>query len=582
MNGKIPTHQQREIIEYDGDLLVTAVPGSGKTKTVIDKVESLTKTIDEKNIFVITYTYRAADEVADRLSSRNIENTNVWSGTIHSFCLEFIINPNSSLVDDLSKGYDIVDEDDLTSIIRSCHEKLNISYNPYDKINLSLETDGSYSEINASKRKIVEAVYHHLIQNRLISFDQILYYSYKIMSTHQYVARNIANGTEWIIVDEYQDTKELQYQIIGAIALKASDMKLMFVGDPNQAIYTSLGGVIKNKEQLDTLMNRNFCVKHLTGCFRSNQRIIDFYNNFACEREEIQSNIANYVNPYVKYCSDIQVDAGVFGAFVKHYIDCFHEEGVGYSDICVILPRNAQLLGLSSWFLKEAPHIPIDSPTITPLKKMDDGVWNNFVRLLFVSINYNNIFYYERLLRTSLREIELRFGIICTDKVETLIDHYLSNRFDSNAVATEVIENESNKIFGEYIGLSVDIYVPHINFLIEATKKKIQNNNKTLFDTVSCFKQCYRGKNGVVFSTMHGCKGEEYRCVIVGGLNEYYVPYDGGTRNREESKRLLYVVMSRAKERLIISSRSPDPSPKYNRDYAVNYEIANCNFDFDV
>lgn len=582
MSERKPTNQQHEIIEYDGDLLVTAVPGSGKTKTVIDKVESLTKTIDEKYIFVITYTYRAADEVADRLSSRNIENTNVWSGTIHRFCLEFILNPNSSLVDELSKGYDIVDEDDLENIIRSCHEKLNIRYNPYDKINLSLETDGSYSEINASKRNVVEAVYNHLRQNRKISFDQILYYAYKIISEHQYVSRNIANSTEWIIVDEYQDTKELQYQIIGAIAQKTSSMKLMFVGDPNQAIYTSLGGVMKNKEQLDALMDRNFCAKHLTGCFRSNQRIIDFYNNFACEREEIQSNTVNYVNPYVKYYSDIQVDSDTFGAFAKCYIDSFHGEGVDYSDICVILPWNTHLLGLSSWFLREAPHIPIDSPTITPLKKMDDGIWNNFVRLLFVSINYSNIFYYERLLRTSLREIELRFGVICTDKTEALIDYYLNNFFDNNASATDVIENESNKIFGEYIGLSIDIYAPHINFLIEATKKKIQNNNRTLSDTVGCFKQCYRGKNGVVFSTMHGCKGEEYRCVIVGGLNEYYVPYDGGTKNRAESKRLLYVVMSRAKEKLVISSRSPDPSPRYNRDYAVNYEIDNCNFDFDV
>jgi len=571
MSKRTQTEQQYEIIEYNGDLLVTAVPGSGKTKTVIDKVENLSKIVTEKNILVITYTYRAADEVADRLSSRNIENKNIWSGTIHRFCLEFILNPNLSLVDELSKGYDIVDEDDLLSIVRSCAEEVDIRLGYYDKVNLSLEVDGSYSETDVTKKKIVEATYHHLRQNKLISFDQILYYAYKIISENIYVARNLANSTEWIIVDEYQDTKELQYQIIGAIANKSNELKLMFVGDPNQAIYTSLGGVVKCKRQLDSLMRRDFSVKHLTGCFRSNQRIIDFYNNFACECEEIQSNTDNYANPYIKYYPDIQLDAEIFGPFAKNYIDSFHEQGVEYSDICVLLPWNAHLFGISSWFLKEAPHIPIDSPTITPLKKMDDGVWNNFVRLLFVSINYNNIFYYERLLKSSLKEIELRFGIHCMDKAESLLDYYLSNCFDDKIIATEVIKRESHKIFGEHIGLSHKIYSPFIDFLIEATKNKIQNNK--LSDTISCFKQCYRSKNGVVFSTMHGCKGEEYRCVIVGGLNEYYVPYHGGTQNRDESKRLLYVVMSRAKEKLVISSRTPDPSPRYNRDYAVNYEM---------
>ena len=581
MSKGIPTEQQFEIIRYTGDMLVTAVPGSGKTKTVIDKVEMLAKTITDKNIFVITYTYRAADEVADRLSQRYINNSNIWSGTIHRFCLEFVLNPNLSLVPELSRGYDIIDEDDWATLCRSCAEELGIRFGYYDKVNSSLEIDGSYSENDLNKKRIVEAAYNNLKSSKMITFDQILFYAYKILSENAYVARNLANSTEWLIVDEYQDTKELQYQILGLIVRKSKTLKLMFVGDPNQAIYTSLGGVVKSKRQLDEMMERKFCEKHLTGCFRSSQRIIDFYNHFACEREEIQSNTIIYKNPTVKYYANIPVDAEEFGAFAKRYIEYYNTLGIDYSEMCVLLPWNPHLFGLSSWFMKEASHIPIDSPTITPLKKMDDGIWNNFVRLLFVAINYKNIFYYERLLLSSLKEIESRFGVQCSDKVDALMDYYCKSDFDENLTATEVIRTEAVNIFEKHIGLQHDVYMPFIDFLVDATSRKIQGN-RSLFDTVGCFKLCYRSKSGVVFSTMHGCKGEEYRCVIVGGLNEYFVPYNGGTTHRDEAKRLLYVVMSRAKEKLVISSRPIDLSPRNGRDYVVNYEIAGCSFNYDV
>ena len=580
MSKNYPTTEQKSIIEFDADMLVTAVPGSGKTKTIIDKVEKLAKIVSNKNIVVITYTYRAADEVSDRLSNRNIENEHVWSGTIHKFCLEYIINPNLNLIPDLCKGYDIVDEDDVDKITRHCAETLGITLRFNDPINLSLDINGSLEEADDTKKKVAIAVYKHLRENKLISFDQILYYAYRVLVSNKYVAKNIAHGAEWIIIDEYQDTKELQYQIISQIALASKNVKLMFVGDPNQAIYTNLGGVVKNKIELDEMMDREFSVKHLTGCFRSAQRIIDFYNVFACEHEDINSNISNYPNPYVKYFAEVAVEPEQFGIFAKRYIDEFYNNGMEYSDICVALPWGLHLIHLSSWFLKNAPNIPIDSPIITPLKKMDDGIWNNLIRPIFVVFNYKNVFYYERMLRVSLKEIEIRFGVRCKDNLDDLLDYYSKISLDDHAIATQIIETEAEKIFSDIIGLSVEIYKPYIDFLLDATKSKIQRYSAQLNDTVECFKQCYKSKNGVVFSTFHGCKGEEYRGVIVGGLNEGYVPHSSRLAFRDESKRLLFVVMSRAKEKLVLSSR-PMATVGRGNPYPVNNEVANCKFDFD-
>lgn len=576
MKKSSPTQEQLEIINYDGDLLVIAVPGSGKTKTIIDKVEKLAKTITDKNIIVITYTYRAADEVADRISNRNIGNDNVWTGTIHKFCLEYIVNPNLSLIPDLCCGYDIADEDDIKKIERQCAENMGIHLGN-DSVNLSLDINGEMLETNPSKKRIAVSIYEYLKENKMISFDQILYYAYYVLTSHTYVAKNIAFGAHWIIVDEYQDTKELQYQIVSKIATKTKTVKLMFVGDPNQAIYTNLGGVVKDVFELNTLMGRNFQTKGLTGCFRSAQKIINFYSLFACVPEKIDSMTSKYEDSFVKYFSDTSVNAEEFGLFAKKYIDEFHNEGTDYADICVAMPWGFHLMHLSSWFLRNAPHIPIDSPTVTPLKKMDDGIWNNLVRTMFVTFNYNNVFYYERMMKSMLKDIERRFNISCRDKADDLLDYYTSCQFDDNAVATEIIKDESRKILHEIIGLSADIYEPSINFLISATKDKIRRYTAQLSDTVECFKQCYKSKNGVVFSTFHGCKGEEYRGVIVGGLNEGYVPHSSRLQFREDSKRLLYVVMSRSKERLVISSSTPD----FTGRYAVNKELSNCQFIFD-
>jgi DNA helicase-2/ATP-dependent DNA helicase PcrA len=570
-----PTTEQLDIINYHGNLLVTAVPGSGKTKTIIDKVERLVEEGLDQLVIVITYTYRAADEVSERLDKRRLNREYVWSGTIHRFCLEFFINPNQNLIPELSRGYEIIDEDDVDLIIQICAEKLGVRIDRNNSPNLSMNIDGSFIEKRTEYIELVKDVYEYFKTNKLINFDMILYYAYKIINEYEYVARNIAMACNWLIVDEYQDTKELQYQIISKISVKNPSLNLMFVGDPNQAIYTTLGGVVKDKNQLEVINERIFIEKHLTGCFRSDQRIIDFYSAFACQKEKIESNSIKYEKPMVCYKRNMDLDDG-FATLTKDYISEFYSEGIPYNDICVALPWGIQLMNLASWFLKNAPEIPIDAPIITPLKKMDDGVWNNLIRLLFVKVDYNNIYYYEKLIRQSLSDLANRFGVDCLDRKNDLMDYYIGCNFSDDETATDIILEKSRQIFENIIGLSTNIYVPRISYLVDATKKKIRRYSSQLSDDVKCFKQCYKSKSGVVFSTFHGCKGEEYRAVIVGCLNEGYIPHFSRVDYREDSMKLLYVVMSRAKEKLIISAISPQGWRNH-----VNKEICECNFDFD-
>lgn len=549
--------EQADIVEFDSDLIVTAAPGSGKTKTVIDKVEKLASEKDrDKLIVAITYTYRAADEIAERLENRNISNEYVWTGTIHRFCLNFILNDYSRLSPKYSKGYEIADEDDMTYIRNKCAEEIGVSIDTNNPPNFSINPDGSYSEGLPEYKRLVKRCYEYLEENKLINFDLMLYDSYVFLKKYLFIQNNISHGIEWIIVDEYQDTKELQYQIIALIVNSNPNIKVMFVGDINQAIYTSLGGVVKHKDELDNIFNRVFTPKRLSGCFRSHQKIIDFYNNFACIPESIVSKTNEYENPVIKYYKNVSID--LFANFAMNLISKIHKNGIDYDEICVMLPQNWMLMKVSSDFSRIAPNIPIDAPTITPLKKIEDSVWNYLARLIFTDINYKNIKRCERFVKSILSEFSHRFNIPWDiDMVINILDYLITKEFNYSKTGTEELEIKMQYILGKIVGLPSSFYASSVTELLNATIRKIDRNKKNIQNTIECFLSCYKEKNGVVFSTCHGCKGEEYRAVIVGGLNEGYIPHKTRLSDRDESKHLLYVVSSRAKEILFLSSIEP-------------------------
>lgn len=94
-------------------------------------------------------------------------------------------------------------------------------------------------------------------------------------------------------MDEFQDTNELQYSILSTIYKANKSIILMFVGDVNQAIYSSLGGVAKGKKELETLCEINFDSLSLKGCYRSTQRLVDLYSRFEISKTDAHS-VAKY------------------------------------------------------------------------------------------------------------------------------------------------------------------------------------------------------------------------------------------------------------------------------------------------
>jgi DNA helicase-2/ATP-dependent DNA helicase PcrA len=580
MKIKKLTDEQKEILEVNDNMLVTASPGSGKTKTIVDLIEKLAVCNEQNKLIVaITYTYRAADEIAERLDNYNMDKKNVWTGTIHKFCNEFILSKYNRYIPHYKSGYEIIDEDDLKNICLTFASEMGIRLNYYTTPNFTLNTDGTYAEENKDLHSLIKKCYSYMYENKLLSFDLILYESFKLLCNQSFIKNNIAHGIEWLIVDEYQDTKELQYDILSFIAQVNLKMKCVFVGDPNQAIYKSLGGVVKSKDELDKMFLRNFNHLQLTGCFRSHQAIIDFYSNFALINEDIISRTLMYNSPLIKYQKDVTIEALAEIAY-KEINTAILMQNLPYEEICIMLPTNPQLLFLSNIFRRNYPEIPIDAPMITPLKRMEDSLWNNLGRLIFTDINGKNIRRIERILRNIYLELSSRveMKVNLNESIDEVLNYLVKLKLQDGDEGIKALIDNMRYILGCILLVPAQIYEKPLLDLAQATELKIQRYRNDLQNTVNCFKSCYKEKSGVVISTCHGCKGEEYRVVIAGGLNESYIPHSSRQTIREDAYHLLYVVFSRAKEKLIITSF---PTSYKRRFCPPTKELDECKYAYD-
>ena len=108
-----------------------------------------------------------------------------------------------------------------------------------------------------------------------------------LLRGNKFIAENIAGVIRSILVDEYQDTNELQYMILSQIVKADKSIQVTFVGDTDQAIYGGLGGVAKTSKELEEEFGVEFIEKKLAGCYRTTQRIIDYYCNFQLESSPI-------------------------------------------------------------------------------------------------------------------------------------------------------------------------------------------------------------------------------------------------------------------------------------------------------
>ncbi|MFF2093498.1 UvrD-helicase domain-containing protein [Paenibacillus sp. NPDC058174] len=566
--------KQRAVCTSDKNAILTACPGSGKTRTLTYRLAFLSiMHADSNNLNIaITYTNRASEEIRNRLLSFNIDLSKIWAGTIHQFCLEFIIRPYSMYSKRISRGYRIIDEFVQKRYIKEICEQFQIRL--------------GFNEDPFAHPKIDKEYKRRLEENKEIDFDIILDLSFELLNNNAFIRQNLSNILRSIHVDEYQDTNDIQYKILGLIACENNRIKFFFIGDVNQAIYGGIGGIAKSKTELDEICGTNFEVEQLDGCYRSTQRVIDFYSNFQVASSDISSE-SNLKDELGIITHDKTIDKDDLPVKIATIINEQLELGVPEKEICIIAPQWALLYPVSKSLRALLPNVGFDAPDVTPIKYDPMNVFYLISKLKFSVAGKN----------TSMRKrIANEIISILTEDYKIHLPIYVDCYFILKCInSAEVcdengVETLTNTL--DFLCSSCVIDLEQENHLKKAYTDFIDKINQRITDyslsaDMNTFKKSFQEKSGVVINSYHGVKGEEYTTVIAFGFLNGLIPNWDLIINKKDSRttetlKLLYVACSRSKKNLYLFSEQGRTTKRGDSLTPTDELINLCNmFDLD-
>lgn len=417
--------EQYNICIDQSDLLVKACPGSGKTRTIIYKLAHNVELnpYSVRKLVAITYTNRAAEEINERIEALGIDTERIWAGTIHQFCLEWILRRFKVYKLSLSRGFTIADERKkqryLEEIIQLSGQRFY-----WEDIKTGYSRELKLIETDKTKRKIIKRYHQLLVENTELDFELILALSHSILQSSPLAAQYIKDAIEMICIDEYQDTQDLQYAIIEDIsnADSKNHIQINFFGDPNQAIYGTLGGIAKTLDEINDEFNFNdFKECSLIGCYRSTQRIVDFYSPFMVEPYDIVAR-GKLKNDKGIICYQKDIFSSDIYDEIARIILLNIEQGIKEKDICVLAPSWWLLYPFSSELQSRLPDIKFDAPDITPIKRDPMNLFYNISRLLLTEPNVKKFGYRRKIAADIISKIngEVNFNAITLTELDFL------------------------------------------------------------------------------------------------------------------------------------------------------------------
>ncbi len=227
MQGLNPS-QEKVVRHYGKPLLVVAGAGSGKTKTLAHKVEFLVKEKgkDPKRLLVITFTNKASKEIKDRIKKvAGVEPE--WSGTFHSFALRLLREQGKRL--GIKRDFTLLDEQDRNKLLKALLHDKKVSLEKL-KGYISERIEDLKEPYDQELEDLFVAYLESLKKNNLMDFPSLMFYAHELLKETKDFWKNYF---EFVLVDEFQDTNTIQYEILKLV----SDKNVCVVGDPNQCIY---------------------------------------------------------------------------------------------------------------------------------------------------------------------------------------------------------------------------------------------------------------------------------------------------------------------------------------------------------
>ena len=598
-------NQLKAILKTQGAVMVIAGAGSGKTRVLTNRIAYLIaeKNVLESNILAITFTNKAAKEMKERIYSLVGETSKyIWINTFHSMCVR-ILRQHIDLLG-YNKNFTILDTSEQKIIIKNIVKELNLSEDSYQPNNIlkiisnSKNSMISVNEMKAQARfgfmknvaEIYEYYQKYLKKNSVLDFDDLMLKTIVLFEKHPEVLAIYQNKFEYIHVDEYQDTNVIQYKLIKM--LSEVHKNICVVGDDDQSIYSWRGACSDNIINFEKDYE-DVEVIFLDQNYRSNSTILDAANTVIknnTDRKDKALWSENKGGDKITVYSAAN-DKDETDDIAKKILD-LKAQGIDYKDIAILYRANY----LSRSMENSCMAFGIPYKLIGSLKFLQRQEIRDLLAYMNVIVNRNDEFSLRRIINVPKRGI----GASSMAKIDNYAEQYGLSLFealkniDMIGVSKKIITNihlltqliekysqtEQYSIEDLIVGIykdsgyesmlkeSADAYaesrIENISELVSSAKQ-FSSMNDNLIDFISEMSLTSDADDeneddSVVLSTVHAAKGLEYRVVFIMGLEENLFPSirdaesSEDERNKmEEERRLAYVAITRAKEKLFMS-----------------------------
>ena len=598
---KLNDKQKEAASQIDGSILILAGAGSGKTRTITYRIAHMIENvgISPYSILAVTFTNKAAKEMRERVEELVGDIAKACTiSTFHSFGMRLLRMYAKEV--GYNSNFTIYDTDDQKRMVKAILKGQNLSLNGVklterdivsmiSKIKEQIKTLDEYSVMNKQIVEVYDKYNRVLLESNAMDFSDILLNTYKLLQKPE-ILEKVQNKYKYIMIDEYQDTNNLQYKIIDLIARKSSN--LCVVGDENQSIYGFRGANILNILNFETNYNNAKIIK-LEENYRSTTTILDaanelIKNNKSSKDKKLWTQNGKGDLIKVLACDNARDEVSRIIEIIKEN----HQNGIAYRDMTILYRTNAQSRVFEEGFLRYSiPHkvfggisfysraeikdiIAYLSIIVNPQDELNlqriinvpkRKVGEKGVEKIIAYARENNLNLLEAL--SHIKEIsgltavgkekllemydiikelkDLSYTETASYIVQTLIDKikyidYIKENYDDAEARIENIDEFKNSILEleNVVGeLRLNEYLENVS-LISATDDLEEKSDY------------------VKLMTIHNSKGLEFPIVFLVGFENEIFPGSRAMfeeKEMEEERRLCYVALTRAEKKLYLS-----------------------------
>lgn len=591
--------QREAVLVTEGPVMAIAGAGSGKTSVLTTRIAYLNKIkkVDIGSILAITFTNKAAREMKERvvvLTDHKLSD--MWISTFHAFCAK-ILRFHIELLG-YKRGFQIIDDDDAKKIIKeilkdekpdSDQKELKVIRSRISKMK-NKSDNRSYNDTDDLSSRVYDEYQKYLFNNNLVDFDDLLLLTIDLFIQFPEIKKRYNDKFKYVLVDEFQDTNNVQYELISLIL--GDNKNIFIVGDEDQSIYAFRGANIKNiskfredyPEYHIVLLEENY--RSTNNILRAANQIIQNNDN-RIEKKLFSSKGDG--ESIVKYKGATERDEV---EYISKKILKLTRKGYKFSDFAVLYRMNNLSRMFEDNFLSK--HIPYGIVGNTSFYKRREI--KDFIAYLRMILSSSDFFSFERAISNPRRGIGKKTLLKLKDYMYLYdLDIFeaieKSNEFLGKSVSNKLIlfkeSIEDYRKQFEILPLNdfVDYILRDSGYLKALEKdekfedrysnllefKSILHENQNIYTqstkrdmllyllediSLKSDENSDDYDNRVTLMTVHSAKGLEFRCVFVVGLENGIFPMIRANEESilEEERRLMYVAVTRAKELLFLTN----------------------------